>query len=502
MADASAYAQWLVENKDKQGTPEFETVASAYKQARTAQNQAPERPSLPIRFGANVWEGAASLPGLPVELAAWAKGIPVAQSNLKDWGAKGWADFADRNIPGGLPSRKLPAAQGDAERVADKAGQFFGGGLPFGPAGMVATGTSLLGSEAGRATDQLGLTGGYGETVGAIAGGLAPAAVEGSLTAATKTAPTSAELKNTARAFYNEADNAGVIVNQSGVTRLARSIRGDLGRMAFRPKLQPKIASLLDEVDTSLQAGNVTLQDLDSIRKVARNVITGTTDATERLMANKVIDHIDNVIDTLSPSEVVAGDAAKGAEALKSARDNWKRAAKSDIIDEAVTKAENRASSTGTGGNTENAIRQNLRAILDNPKRARMFSAEERAAIVKVVRGGKVQDILRLVGTLSPDKGFMNLVAGGAAVLSGNPAMMAIPLAGSAARTLSEALNARNVRNLSETVRSGGSNAPQLSAAQRAQMIAQEAKRRAALLAQTQNLPPAPFLSQITQNQD
>lgn len=34
MADAEKYAQWIVANKDKKGTPEFETVAKAYKQAK------------------------------------------------------------------------------------------------------------------------------------------------------------------------------------------------------------------------------------------------------------------------------------------------------------------------------------------------------------------------------------------------------------------------------------------------------------------------------------
>jgi len=30
----SAYAKWLVENEDKKGTPDFETVAKAYKELR------------------------------------------------------------------------------------------------------------------------------------------------------------------------------------------------------------------------------------------------------------------------------------------------------------------------------------------------------------------------------------------------------------------------------------------------------------------------------------
>jgi hypothetical protein len=487
MADArtDAYAKWLVENQDKKDTPEFKTVASAYRQLRQGGGtQAEDRPSPLIRFGANVWEGAASVPGLPVEIAALAKGIPVEQSNLAGWGAKGWSDFANRNIPGGLPSRKLPPAQGGLERVADKGGQFFGSGAVFGPSAMVSTGTSLIGSEVGRVADQVApeLTGGYGEAVGAVFGGVAPSANRGQVTSPTRAAPSAKELKDTARAFYDQADNAQVVINQSGVTRIARRIRGDLGRMAYRPALQPKIGTLLDEIDTSMQAGNVTLQDLDGIRRVARNIMSGTADATERRMAEIAIDHIDEVIDSLTPAEVVAGDAQGAAEALRAARDAWKRASKAEVIDDAVARAENRASSTYSGANTENTVRQNLRAILDSPKKRRQFSREELKLIHDVVKGGPVQNVMRLLGSLSPEKGAFQLLATiGAAALS--PQMAVIPAAGMAGRAVSEAMNARNVQRLSESIRAGGA-AQQLTASQRSAQIVQELARRAKLMAE------------------
>lgn len=46
MADdrLNKYAQWIVENKDKQGTPEFETVAEAYKQLRAGGGEVKPKP--------------------------------------------------------------------------------------------------------------------------------------------------------------------------------------------------------------------------------------------------------------------------------------------------------------------------------------------------------------------------------------------------------------------------------------------------------------------------
>jgi phage terminase Nu1 subunit (DNA packaging protein) len=400
--------------------------------------------------------------------------------NLAKWGARGWYEAAQRNL--GVPQGPAPA--NGVERVARKLGVFAGGALPFGPAAMVPAATATAGSEVGRVTDQAGLTGGYGEAVGAIAGGIAPGALRGSATRATQTgAPSNDQLRELAKTAYTQADDAGVVVNQSGLSRLAQGIREDLTALAFRPKLQPRVAATLDEIDNSLQAGNVTLKDIDTLRRVARNAMTGAADDAERAMASKMIDRIDDFVDDIAPSELVTGNAQQAATALKQARDYWKRLKKSELIDDAVERAERRAASTGTGGNTDNAIRQNIRAILDNPKKARMFTKQERMLMDRVVRGTASQTALRMLAGLSPDKGFFPLLVTGGAYLGGGPAALALPAAGYAARQAAEAFTGGNVSRLSEAVR-GGARAP-LTRAQALQAAFEEAQRRAALMGQT-----------------
>ena len=46
MANAERYAQWIVDNQDKQGTPEFDTIAEAYRAARA---EAPATPVAPVK---------------------------------------------------------------------------------------------------------------------------------------------------------------------------------------------------------------------------------------------------------------------------------------------------------------------------------------------------------------------------------------------------------------------------------------------------------------------
>ena len=42
MASAKEYAEWIVSNQDKKGTDEFDTVATAYEQAKGMESSPPE----------------------------------------------------------------------------------------------------------------------------------------------------------------------------------------------------------------------------------------------------------------------------------------------------------------------------------------------------------------------------------------------------------------------------------------------------------------------------
>lgn len=446
------------------------------------------------RFGVNVAQGALQLPGLPVEAIVAGGNFVRRQLDLpetrledspaKDWGARGWLDFAGRT----LGKTNLPAPKNDFERGVDKAGQFIGGGLPFGPAGLAPSASAFLGSEVGRATDKAGLTGGYGETVGALVGGAAPGLVRGQTTAGlTGNAPTRTDLRTLSDASYLRAEQAGVIVNQSGLNRAAHGIRSDLGRLAYRPRQQPAVTEVLDELDTSLQAGNVTLKDIDSLRQVATNNLRATTNAVEKNMLGKVIERLDDMLDTLQPHELVAGNAPAAVAALKEARGFWKQMRKAEIIDDALESAELRAASTGTGGNVDNAIRQNVRALLTDKRKRAQFTKEEQRLMVAVSRGSATHNLLRGIGGLSPDKGMIPLalssaLAGGIVTGGVSPLAAAAIPAAMLARRGAESLTKRNVARLSEGIRQAPKAAP---AGTQAQRVAAEARRRAALAAQS-----------------
>lgn len=49
MATAAKYAQWIVDNQDKKGTPEFDTVARAYQAAKGQAQEKPKPATAPIQ---------------------------------------------------------------------------------------------------------------------------------------------------------------------------------------------------------------------------------------------------------------------------------------------------------------------------------------------------------------------------------------------------------------------------------------------------------------------
>lgn len=69
MASAEEYAQWIVDNAGKRGTPEFDTVAQAYSLSKN-QTAAPSAPTAAERgnaFGGGLARGVAGVAGLPVD---------------------------------------------------------------------------------------------------------------------------------------------------------------------------------------------------------------------------------------------------------------------------------------------------------------------------------------------------------------------------------------------------------------------------------------------------
>lgn len=439
-----------------------------YAQPATAPVEAsPEPPRDPLIMQGlgKFTEGIAGLPGVPLDLMAAGGNFIRRQLDLpetqlkdtwaKDWGSEGWSDAAFKAA--GMP--KVAAPTNDTERLVQKGGLFFGGAVPFGPAALLPTATAFAGSEAGRVADEVApeYTKGYGETVGTLAGGVAGSGRRAPVRAP---APTTEQLRAQARNAYDTADQAGVIYTPAAMQRLGSTVDSDLAQVAYHPDMQPKIKPVLNYLAERAQS-NVTLKDVDTLRKLAGNAAK-SVDPAERMMASKIIEKIDEFVDAPQQGDVLTGDAKGAAAALKNARETYKRMAKSEKIEAALENADTQAASTYSGGNIDNATRQKLKPMLmRGSKASRGWTADEKALLRKVNKGGGVgQQLLRQVGKLSPEAGFGKyLMAGFGAGSLANPAvlpMFGLSAAGFASKRIADAMTRSNVEELLETVRRGG----------------------------------------------
>ena len=272
------------------------------------------------------------------------------------------------------------------------------------------------------------------------------------------------QLRAQRTAAYQAADAAGVVYSPQAVDDLVSNIEQSAINSNLNPARHPRAASMLQDIQDA--GGNsMSLTQLDQLRQVVRRDVANAPDDAERFFGNQMIRQIDQFVDSAPP--VVSGNANDAAQLIQNARNLNTRYRKVETIMDAVDSARLRAGSTGSGGNVDNAIRQNLRRVLENGN----WTPEEEAALRSAVVGGPWQNALRLVGKLSPSgNGLMAALNLGSAAAGGLPG--AIPGAtGMIAKHVADNMTQQRVSNLLQIAGN-----PQLTPAQRqaAQTAAQQ----------------------------
>lgn len=342
-----------------------------------------------------------------------------------------------------LAGRLGTGAMTGAKGVAARAGLLGLEGSGYGALGAVGHDTDI---GAGAAIGAAG--GAAGSVIGdAVSAGLTKAA---SLIKGKPKIPDLSSLKEAEDAAYKASEKAGVIVKPEGVQALSADIKAKLADFGYDPALQPRVAPVLSRLD-DLSNGNITLKGIHTLRKIAGNAAI-SQDKSERAAAGMVIDSIDNFLENLGPESVLVGDKLTGPKALKEAISLGRRVRKNEAFLNAVNSAELRAASTGSGGNVENATRQNVRRLLE---KGRGYTGDEKAAMEELIRGTPGQNFLRLAGKLSPKgNGLMAALGVGGAMV--NPTFGVASLAGLGAKSLADRGVRQGVEALDALIRSGG----------------------------------------------
>lgn len=426
-----------------------------------------------ITSGGN--EGLANTLGAPVDIANAAIGL-----GMKGINAVAGTDMQPSQTPFG-GSEFFKQSMGPAIRPpTDDPGQQFGRrvaqstgaaalpalGVAATAAAPVSTALGVLGSGVGggtaAATSREVLPDNptaemIAELVGSLGTGGATAVMRRNVLSkkANAAIPDLEGLRTAKSAAYKKVDDMGVTYSPQAIDDLVAGIGDEMTAAHINQARHPKAFSMLEDIKSKAITGKTpTLTEMDQLRQVIRRDVAGSPDEAERFFGQKMIDNIDEFIDAAGSGQVVAGNAEEGAAAIKTARDLNKRLRNYERISTQATKAERRAASTGSGGNIDNASRQNVRGILDNPRTAKFYSPDEKAAMDKIVMGTRTQNLGRQIGKLSPSgNGLQQALALGATAY--NPLMAALPGAGMISKALADRSTQKGIEDLLAMVASG-----------------------------------------------
>jgi hypothetical protein len=261
----------------------------------------------------------------------------------------------------------------------------------------------------------------------------------------TQQVPSIDEIKAAKNAAYDAADASNQIVPLQRIGEAIPKIENMLRDEAFDPVANPMTSRALETLyddATNPRVYGQTLKGVESIRRRLLNFQNtakfGSPDA--RLMG-KVVDEFDDTLDELVPY----GEARSLYHTLRKAQD----------IEALFEKARNAAGGYTQSG-FENTLRIQFRQLADNAKRFNRFNAEERAAILKVVRGGPIQSLVRFFGKFAA-RGPVSAMATGLLgnAIGGPGGAMALGAMGEGAKLASGQMRASAAESVSELVRSG-----------------------------------------------
>lgn len=301
---------------------------------------------------------------------------------------------------------------------------------------------------------------GTGAAIGGATGALGRIGASKVDTAGLSTAD---DLQAAAKAAYARADHAGVVYSKDALARIRDKLTGEFADFGYHPELQSGAKVALSEINR-LADQNVSLKGMDTARKIAGNSFQMGNKANNAL-SSKVTSAIDDLIANPQAGDILSGNGAAAAEAIKEARGLYGQARKLETVNDLIERAGLRAGSSGSGANIENATRQELSKILKSDKMQRGFTKTELEALRQAVLGTKAQNALRAVGKFAPT----GVVSGGVGVSTGGAVgsflggpvgaavgATALPAIGFAAKTAADAAARNSAKIVQALIASGG----------------------------------------------
>lgn len=455
--------------------------------------------------------GLAQALGLPVDGVTGAINLATQGAN----NAFGTDIGAIENPIGGSESFKalMGSAISDIEpqtamqRYFRRAGEEVGFGVPLAIA-TAGTGTTLGAAArtnlpAFLATNTAADVGSgiAGQTAREVAPDSATADIIASLLGGTVTASTvnrmatrkpevqsRADLQRKTDELYGRVEGSGADLTPQAQDRLSQNLADRFAAEGGDALAYPKANAQLNVIEKNPRQS---VYGVEQARRRVSKKVARSPDESD--MGQDLIAEIDDYLKSIAPGDVVSNqiDPQEVVADLTEARRLAHQGIKADEVTDALRAADNRASTTGTGGNSLNTQSQEIRKIYDREASIRGshksggYTPDEVAAMEKIVHPSKTERTLQRIGRWSPGTGALQSQAGvgmgggglTAAVTTGNPIYAlgaAVPAAGVVAQTGAEMLKKKRIDELVKTLLNEGVAAkPRVNQATRAAIVSQ-----------------------------
>jgi len=262
-------------------------------------------------------------------------------------------------------------------------------------------------------------------------------------------APSQDFLKTKSSELFKEARDSGVQLDPKAFGLTMSTIAKDLRAEGYDPRLYPKIDVALSELKNITATKD--FNELNTLRKFIMGA-QKSADPEERRLATILKADFDNYIANV-PDTAIIGGSKEGLAAWKEARDTYTKLSKADVFNDMIEKAKTQKNVLTQSGE-ENALFRELRKLVENPKRMRLFTQTEQVEIKKAAEGGNIQNAMRFLGRFTPTGPVGGIFSGGAMLAS--PAF-AIPFqaASLASRAGATKMRKDDVKKLAAMMRSG-----------------------------------------------
>lgn len=278
--------------------------------------------------------------------------------------------------------------------------------------------------------------------------------------------PSAADIKGQASQLYKQIDDAGVLIKTEPYNQFVNKVKVDIGSKV-REARNPKIADAIKELDEATGSAK-TLQKMQDLRESISS-LKMSSEPSDRMFAGKIVEELDDFMEKLDTTKLVA-PAQGDLEAIKlvpQARNLWKQARKSELLDEIYRKAEIKATDPYDDVAFATKLRAEFKNLAANKNKLRGFSAEEVKAIEDAAKGGKVENALRafgkpLTGSILQGQNvaslslpaLIGLKLGGpaGAIIGAN----VVPASKAVSRRVAGQLGKQNLQNVIDTIKTGG----------------------------------------------